>query len=808
MKESVTICSATFHATVKHPHTAYFIAGFVAFALLAATWWLTRPRPVATDGPWTVEVLRRAPHLSAVGVSKPNPTKTRATWTLKTKPASRPGAFRAQVNPQFRNGFSVDSKFGHAVAGAGDVNGDGFEDLMVGAFSEGVGGVVYVYYGSEDGIGAKPAWTYRCPVAESDFGHQVAGVGDVNGDGYADFVVGATHYSGKARKTGAAFLFLGGKDGPSKEPAWSVEGTIEGDRLGFCVAAAGDVNGDGFDDVLIGAPGKSIGSGPTTGPAAGQAMLYAGGPTGLSTQPVWIGNGEMEQAKYGYCLHGAGDLNGDGYADVVIGSFGFYETYKDQGRAYVYFGGPDWLAKAADWTITGKEPALQIGASLGPAGDVNRDGMDDLLIAVDLSRPEKHEGAVLGFYGSKDGLAGKPSWVFESDQEQLGVGHSVYSVGDIDGDGFGDVILSAYYGEQAGPGEQTDEGLAFLFLGSAKGLNPQPDWTTRGRQAHGGFGSAVRGVGDLNGDGFPDFVIGHEDYSGPLQRQGRVWVHFGGRDRLPESSQWRPRREIDGYSTVSLQIHWPSRAKLMLMALIPLVGIFLGTRWYYLGRERHALAIQRARDQAQADERERISQDLHDQLGADLTHIAIATGTASRRLRSDAEAAAQLSGIEQDASRLVENLSEIVWLTKPAHDTLQHLASFLEDMTTQLLERAGIKCILDIPLDVPGVTVEYDLRHDVVLTVKEALHNAIKHSGASTVRLMMAAEEGRFKVLVSDDGRGFALATVSGGNGLGHMTNRLERHGGSVEITSGGDGTRVTISVPLPPGTLQAGREL
>lgn len=790
------------NARVPSYRVAYLsLSVLLGLLALAVIWWIWHPAEGGVEGPWTVEIIHKPPFASPTTNAVVRPTRSRASWGNKLQPGRVPTADAPKLSLQTVDGLQADSQFGHAVANAGDVNGDGWDDIVVGAFSEGRGGAVHVFYGSAHGIGPKPDWTYACSVPGADFGHQVEGVGDVNKDGYADFVVGATTYSGKVTKSGAAFLFLGSSNGPSAKPDWSMEGIHEGDKAGFSVAAAGDVNGDGYDDVLVGAYGQSHGEGPGVGPFSGQALLYAGGTNGLTAAPVWIGGGEMEHSKYGYCVHGAGDVNGDGYADLLVGSFDYSGRDRNMGRAYVYYGRPSWPSNSPDWTITGDHWDMELGASIGHGGDVNGDGFDDILVSSSVSNPEVNEGVVLVFNGSRDGLPDRPSWVFESNQEETGVGHSVSGVGDLNGDGYGDVLVSAYYGEQAGPGEMRDEGLAFLFYGSARGLGRKPDWTARGKQRDGGFGATVRGAGDFNGDGFQDLLIGHERYTGTLARQGRVWIHYGSREGLLRSSQWKPRKDVEGYSIRRINVRWPSTALGMILSAVPVLGMLLAMRWYYRQREKQAEALKTARATAQREERQRISQDLHDQLGADLTQIAIVSGALRQKAVEASSVPEGLGEIERNATQLVENLAEIVWLTKPSNDTLDRLIAFLESNTTQMLEKAGLRCILDIPDQVPGWTVEYSMRHDLVLAVKEAVHNAIQHARATRVRFSVGLQGNELMLSIADDGSGFATATKSdGGDGLGNMRSRLEKQGGTAEIRTGAEGTRVVFRVQLTGG--------
>src|SRR5262249_27983333 len=147
--------------------------------------------------------------------------------------------------------------------------------------------------------------------------YSVATAGDVNGDGYSDVVVGAPGYGGAGYLLGGkAYLYLGSPSGLSQSPAWAVAGQSEAAYFGWSVASAGGVNGDGYADVIVG----SIGCCSGIFSDGGAALLYLGSAAGLQSTPAWLvkgGAGGFEE--FGYSVAGAGDVNGDGYADVVIG---------------------------------------------------------------------------------------------------------------------------------------------------------------------------------------------------------------------------------------------------------------------------------------------------------------------------------------------------------------------------------------------------------------------------------------------------------------------------------------------------------
>jgi hypothetical protein len=179
-----------------------------------------------------------------------------------------------------------------------------------------------------------PAWDADSNQDSARFGNAVASAGDVDGDGFDDVLVGAKWFhNGPAFYAGAAYLFRGSPAGLELAPAWRVLGPSTFAQLGFVVASAGDVNGDGYDDVLVGLPTLDD---PQVD--EGAVYLYYGSPTGLPLLPSWSLESDTVDTLLGYALAGAGDVNGDGFDDVVVGAYNFDAGQRDEGRAFTYLG--------------------------------------------------------------------------------------------------------------------------------------------------------------------------------------------------------------------------------------------------------------------------------------------------------------------------------------------------------------------------------------------------------------------------------------------------------------------------------------
>jgi hypothetical protein len=308
----------------------------------------------------------------------------------------------------------------------------------------------------------------------------VAGAGDINDDGYADVIVGAPIYDvslnpGNTKQAGAAFIFLGSATGISNGSPATADTRLEappdetGGFFGKSVAGAGDVNDDGYADVIVGAPFYNLGEwneGAVFVFLGSTAGIADGGPSTAATQL----ESNQKDAGLGWSVAGAGDVNGDGYADVIVGAVLYDAGETDEGAAFVFHGSAAGIANGDPSTaasrLVSNQDSAKMGQSVAGTGDINSDGYGDVIVgAYRYDAGETHEGAAFVFLGSASGLVanGSPANAdvqLESNQAWAWLGYSVAGAGDVNDDGVPDTIVGAPT-YNAG---QLKEGAAFVFL--------------------------------------------------------------------------------------------------------------------------------------------------------------------------------------------------------------------------------------------------------------------------------------------------------------------------------------------------------
>ena len=398
--------------------------------------------------------------------------------------------------------------YGRSVSSAGDFNGDGYSDIIVGAdgFSGNTGrAYLYDYYLKNEII---PDYVLYAETEYNTFGTSVSSAGDVNGDGYSDVIVGADNYNSG---TGRAYIYLGGASMDNIADV-TMTGTA-GYHFGESVSSAGDVNGDGYSDVIVGAPDYSS--------SRGRAYIYFGGAVMNNVSDVIL-TGEATGDEFGLPVSTAGDLNGDGYSDVIVGARLNDATGTSSGSVYIYFGGFS-MNNTTDITLIGEFTADFFGSSVSTAGDVNNDGFSDIIVgSYGSDGGGSSSGKVYIYFGGSTPDS-NPDVTINGTAAFDYLGYSVSGAGDVNGDGFSDVIAGAY-GSDAG---NSDAGRAYIYYGGIA-MNNSPNVTFTGESDVDYFGYSVSGAGDINNDGFADVIIGSYNNDNAGLSTGKSYVYFGG----------------------------------------------------------------------------------------------------------------------------------------------------------------------------------------------------------------------------------------------------------------------------------------
>ena len=448
-------------------------------------------------------------------------------------------------------------QFGSGCKILKDVNGDGYDDMLISAVYADAGGTnsgaVYLYFGGpvpwpKDTPTSKANASFQINSTNQYVGRGIASAGDVNADGLGDFLIGY-EYGGGAL-SGMAFLFLG------KRTGWSLNTSVldadasfvgtGGSQLGFAVAGVGDVDRDGYDDFLLGAP-------TYTATFANQGMTYLilGKATGwakntpINSIATSTFQGEAKDDRSGEKLAGAGDVNGDGFNDFLIGAFYNSEVAHNAGQAYLVFGrATGWPAHESlansNASFTGQWINATAGKGLAGGGDVNGDGYDDIMIGA----PGNTSISIMGgeaylIFGKSKGWAmgtnlSQSNASFKGTNIQA-VGQDLALDGDLDGDGYDDLALGVpYYGAS------NFGGKTFVFLGRPNGWTMNNSIETAPNSLVGqGYneesGEGLSTEGDVDGDGLNDLLIGAFTNPQVDTNTGKAYLVFPDHNKGPSS---------------------------------------------------------------------------------------------------------------------------------------------------------------------------------------------------------------------------------------------------------------------------------
>lgn len=422
---------------------------------------------------------------------------------------------------------------GLAVALAGDLDGDGHGDALVAApyvdVDAGYDGVVYLLSGPLAGD-LDAADAIRLEGSGGERVQVVAGAGDPDGDGFVDVLV-ATPYNDEAgEQNGRAYLLTGPITASTAlggaAHAWG--GLAEGDNAGSAAAGVGDVDGDGLDDLLVGAMRADA-----AGESAGSAYLVAGPPSdteSLSQARATL-HGAQAGEWAGYAVAGAGDVDGDGLHDLLVGAPYHDGSHQGAGRAYLVLGPVSGVRSLEDahGVLEGEQASAIAGCTVAGAGDTDGDGLDDIAVGSYLynQAPTGQNGRVYllrGPVSTGASLSTAHATITGDDQDEC-AGFSLSS-GDVDGDGISDLLVGAH--------QQSDvtsfNGAAALFHGPLTGQAAlsDADATLRGEDPCDYAGWSVSATGDVNADGLADVLVGAPGWGEDPSDGGLAVLLYGG----------------------------------------------------------------------------------------------------------------------------------------------------------------------------------------------------------------------------------------------------------------------------------------
>ena len=322
------------------------------------------------------------------------------------------------------------------------------------------------------------------------FGFSVSDAGDVNGDGFADVYVGAYGFSSSK---GRAYLYYGGTNMNNAVDIY-MTGEDTFNYFGYSVSGGGDVNGDGFADMISGAYGYNSNT--------GRAYVFTNTMTGEDIPDVVMTGAAHSADAFGRNVSYAGDVNRDGYNDVIVADEN-YNTFS--GRVYIFYGG-SIMDNIADVILEGETTSHIFGRTVSSAGDVNGDGFDDVIVGASFGKTYIYFGAT-----AMDNVAD----VIINNNVSIFYGSSVSSAGDINNDGYKDVIVTQ---------DNASTGWAYVYFGDAA-MNNVADVIITGISSNFGFGVSTSGAGDVNYDGYDDIIVGANRLNNHI---GVAYIYYGG----------------------------------------------------------------------------------------------------------------------------------------------------------------------------------------------------------------------------------------------------------------------------------------
>lgn len=342
------------------------------------------------------------------------------------------------------------------------------------------------------------------------FGMVLADIGDINSDGLNDLLIGAEGGYRQSDYPGKAFIYLGSSQFSNK-PSFTLIGENAGDHFGCSATRVGDINGDGFDDFAVGARQFDT----KKNSDVGKVYIFYGGKKISDTANATI-VGERTHSYFGASLAGGKDINGDGKPDLIVGAP--LGGTKYSGAVYIYLSNHNF--EEPSLILEGEKEGDAFGSNVVMLDDINGDKIADFLISATSADPKDIENAgKIYVYSGGSVIKKDPIMTYSGSNQQEQLGYSLCSPGDVNNDDFADFLVG---GIKGGSGT----GIVLLFLGGTS-IRQEPAMTYYGQYQNDMFGYSISPAGDINGDGFVDFMVGSPYKTVSSYHSGKV-LFFGG----------------------------------------------------------------------------------------------------------------------------------------------------------------------------------------------------------------------------------------------------------------------------------------
>ncbi len=411
--------------------------------------------------------------------------------------------------------------------------------------------IVSTIYGAVSLVREIPAQT-----PEDNFGVVLADAGDINGDGLHDLLAGSPGNDFNEQNTGTVIIYLGGSDFKDPSPDIRLTGESSGDRFGIALTALGDINNDGYDDFAVGADRYDYGDESDVG----RVYIYLGGKE-FSSNPAYKLTGGRANNRFGVTLDGTGDINGDTRRDLLIG-----ESYGGSGytgAVHLFLGKAnimDWILDGADLVVEGLDNGSLFGEMLAVVGDVNNDNYDDFIVGAYYASTENVSNTGQAYLYKGGSVISDEPWVtWSGTEENIWFGFAGAAVGDVNDDGYADILISAPRAGEEG------RGVMYLYKGGPQ-VRTNPFFTSSGNHPKDLYGYALFGNVDVSGDNISDFLAGAPYDDTGITRGGLVNIFYGG-DKIADIADMHISGHIEeeqcGYAITIVQNFYGNNTHLL-----------------------------------------------------------------------------------------------------------------------------------------------------------------------------------------------------------------------------------------------------